>query len=135
MTANIGAVILFVIKRTPFTVLYIEHLSYDKNYVNYEVKKDSGHRMCPQQLFYWGIKVLLDRSGGPQNISFPFLTFVLSASISNLPQAISTCSNCVCLSYWKRFNFQIEILCLQRLDFLHSPLCVCALNHDRIEEF
>lgn len=118
-----------------FTVLYIEHLSYDKNYVNYEVKKDLGRRMCPQQLFYWGIKLLLDHWGGPQNITFPFLTFVLSASISNLSQAISACSNCVCLSYWKRFNFQIEILCLRRLDFLHSPLCACALNHDTVEEF
>lgn len=90
--------------------------------------------MCPQQLFYWQSKLLLDHWGGPQNISFQFLTFVLTASISNLSQAISACSNCVCLSYWKRFNFQIEILCL-RLDFLHSPLCACALNHDTIEEF
>lgn len=39
VTANKGAVILFVIKRTPFTVLYIKLLSYEKIYV--EVKQTS----------------------------------------------------------------------------------------------
>lgn len=37
MTANKGALILFVIKRTPFSVLYIKLLSYYKIYV--EVKQ------------------------------------------------------------------------------------------------
>lgn len=40
VTANKGVVILFVIKCTPFTVLYIKLLSYEKIYV--EVKQTTG---------------------------------------------------------------------------------------------